>query len=201
MLGSPPSPELVHLLRLPTHQTLTLTPSPHPGAPPSAFYEFSCSGDSGHWNHTVLVVLCLACLTRRDAPKVHLCCRGCQCSIPFYVEQDTMDHLFSIRSSTGGHWVLFYLFGCRGHVCASRDPGACTLVFTATLVETQISLLFWHTTQHGESSCLTRDRTCAPCIGSAESYHWTARETPRFIIFFFLVWIWPIEKTNTIVQV
>ena len=38
---------------------------------------------------------------------------------------------------------LFHLFGCRGHECASRDSGTCTLVLTAALAETQISLLFW----------------------------------------------------------
>ena len=31
---------------------------------------------------------------------------------------------------------------------------------------------------HVRSSCLTRDGTRAPCIGSTESYHWTTREVP-----------------------
>lgn len=29
----------------------------------------------------------------------------------------------------------------------------------------------------------TRDQTHSPCIGSTESYHWTAREAPAGVIF------------------
>ena len=35
----------------------------------------------------------------------------------------------------------------------------------------------------------TRDRTCVPCVGRWILYHWTSREVPGIVFFFFLLFI------------
>ena len=50
-------------------------------------------------------------------------------------------------------------------------------------------LLFFFPVLHStwDFSSPARDWTCAPCLGSTESQHWTTREVPWAFIYFFLV--------------